>query len=377
LRWPSFLLSLLAVTVGATVAATMLNLKSDLKNKMSRELRRYGPNLLVTPAPGPDTGTASPTLAEEQARRLPSLLAGGDGGAAVLPLLIATGSIAALEEPQRPPSPAAIVGADFVALRLLYPGWRVEGAWPAAAPAGTVPPCLVGVALARRAGLAPGRPASLRAGSGEIQVAIVGVVSTGEPEDDRAFVPLAVLQERTGLAGRVSLAALSLDGGPEAVERAAHAVRAAMPGSIVLPLRPITASQGAILGKLDRMMVLLTLVILVLSMLCLATTLLAMVAERESEIGLMRSIGAGDGEVLGMFLGEVGILGALGALLGLGLGAVGARLIGLGLFGAAIEARAGVVPVVLGGSLALCLAAALAPLRRALAVQPAAALRGE
>ncbi len=385
LRGPSFLLALLAVTVGATVAATMLNLKSDLRDKMSRELRRYGPNLLVASAPGSDTGAASPTLAEEDVRRLPSLLVGNAGGArggvVVLPMLIAAGSVAAREEPPRPAAPAAIVGADFAALRVLYPAWRVDGAWPAAGPAegapGAGPACLVGVSLARRTGLAPGRPATLHVGSGDTSVTVAGVVSTGETEDEQAFVPLAYLQERTGLAGRVSLVALSVDGGPEVVARAAETARAAIPGSAVLPLRQIAAAQGAILGKLDRMMVLLTLVVLALSVMCLVTTLMSMVVERESEIGLMRSIGAGDREILEMFLGEVGILGAFGALLGLGLGAVGARLIGVGLFGAAIEARAGVVPVVLIGSLALCFAAALVPLRRALAIQPAAALRGE
>jgi ABC-type antimicrobial peptide transport system permease subunit len=91
----------------------------------------------------------------------------------------------------------------------------------------------------------------------------------------------------------------------------------------------------------------------------------------------MRSIGAGDGEIRMMFLGEVSLLGILGGAAGLGLGALAARLVGSRLFGAAIEPRAGVIPVVLAISLALCWSAVLLPLRRALAVQPAAALRGE
>jgi putative ABC transport system permease protein len=104
---------------------------------------------------------------------------------------------------------------------------------------------------------------------------------------------------------------------------------------------------------------------------------MSMVVERESEIGLARAIGAGDGAIFRMFLGEVGLLGVLGAFAGLLLGAGVTRLISRGLFGAAIEPRLSIVPVVLGLSMVICLIAVYVPLRRALAIQPAAALRGD
>jgi putative ABC transport system permease protein len=203
------------------------------------------------------------------------------------------------------------------------------------------------------------------------------LLSTGETEDDELFVPLLRLQALAGLPGRVSLAALSVDGGVQAVTDAAAAAHSALPGVWARPLRQIAAAQGAILGKLQRMMVLLTLVVLVLTGLCLVTTLMAIVVERGSEIGLMRSIGAADSEILEMFLGEVGLLGILGSAIGIALGALGAHVIGSRLFGAPIEPRAAVVPTVLLISLGLCLISVLVPLRRALSVQPAAALRGD
>jgi ABC-type antimicrobial peptide transport system permease subunit len=78
-----------------------------------------------------------------------------------------------------------------------------------------------------------------------------------------------------------------------------------------------------------------------------------------------------------MFLAEVSLLGISGGALGLALGAGAARLVGSRLFGAAIGAPLAVVPAVLAVSLGLCWIAVLLPLRRALAVQPATALRGE
>ncbi len=369
LRHSSFLLALLAVTVGATVAAAMLDLKADLRQKMSRELRGYGPNLLVMPLnPG-----VSPTLDEGAVRRIPGLLRNEAPGALVSPFLLAAGRIG--REGERPSwTEAGVAGVDFQALARLNPSWRIEGGWPGAGESA----CLVGASLAGILGIHPGDRSllSLEAGREE-NLPVAGIVSTGESEDDQILVPLPYLQERIRLPGRVSLAALSVDGGAAAVERAAAAIRKGVDGSEARPLWQVAAAQGALLGKLDRLMLFLTLVVLLLCGLCVMTTLLSIVLEREGEIGLMRSIGAGDGEILAMFLGEVSLLGILGGGAGLALGALAARLVGSRLFGAAIVARAGVIPAVLAVSLGLCWIAVLLPLRRALAIQPAAALRGE
>jgi putative ABC transport system permease protein len=381
LRGPSFLLALLAVSVGTTVIATMLNLEAGLSAKMSRELRRYGPNLLVTPAADLGPGAAPPTLDEGSVRALASRPGGAD--TLVAPLLIAAGTVAAPDAEGRggarragAATTAAIVGADFEALRRLYPSWRVDGAWPESGAAGA-PQCLVGAALAARARIRSDRSVSVRLGPREGILAVTGLVSTGEAEDEQVLVPLSFLQEMTGLRGRISLAAVSIAGGMEAVARAGRDAESAIAGAIARPLPQIASSQGAILGKLRRLMVLLTLVILALSGICLVTTLMSMVIEREGEIGLIRSLGGGDGEILRMFVGETVILAVLGALAGVGLGAAGAGFIGARLFGAAIGVRAGVAPTVLAVSVALCLVALLVPLRHALSVQPAAALRGE
>lgn len=394
LRGSPFLLALLAITVGATVTATMLNIKLDLQSKMSKDLRRYGPNLLVVPS---NEGRAGATLDSEAMKDLPRVIASAQirGSVVISPLLIALGMARAASQPpstndtgeasldalgrmQRNGVPVTIVGADFEALEALNASWRVEGRWPRdRGDEGHGVPCLVGAAAAHRLGLAPGRPLEILAGSSALVATPTGIVSTGEAEDEQIFLPLAPLQRATNNEGRVSLAALSIDGGDVAVTRAATAVETAVPGAAAHPLRQIAAAQGAILAKLERMMVLLTAVVLVLSGLCLVTTLMAIVVEREGEIGLMRSIGAGDGQILGMFLGEVGLLGLTGGIAGLGLGAGGARLIGTRLFNAAIEPRLESAPWVIGLSLGLCFVAVLLPLRRALAVQPAVALRGE
>ena len=141
LRASAFGLALLAVTIGAAVTAVMLNLKADLGAKMSTELRRYGPNLIVKPA----AGTGATTLDEVAVQAL--------SFGRIAPLLIASGSVTG---PGGRPRPATIVGADFPALRQLNPSWRVAGDWPLPGDGTT---CLTGAAaddcFARNAGTNP------------------------------------------------------------------------------------------------------------------------------------------------------------------------------------------------------------------------------
>lgn len=100
------------------------------------------------------------------------------------------------------------------------------------------------------------------------------------------------------------------------------------------------------------------------------------VSQRTREIGVRMALGAGEGSVCRMVLGEAGWLTAGGLVIGLGCAVAAARLLGGLLFGVLPwdAATLGAVAVVL--SLAALLASYL-PARRAAAVNPIEALRAE
>src|SRR6185295_16303523 len=129
-----------------------------------------------------------------------------------------------------------------------------------------------GVALARRAGAQAGDTIEIGTGAGSATLRVASVLSTGEAEDEQVFVPLVFLQGLLDRPGQVSFAALSIDGGAEGVGQASTAIDRALPRVQARPLRAIALAQGALLDRLDRMMLLLTLVILLLAGLCLVTT---------------------------------------------------------------------------------------------------------
>ena len=369
LRHTSFLLALLAVTVAATLTAALLGMRADLRLKMSHELKGFGPNVLITPS----EGTTPASLEQARVAALGAMLRseGFPSDTEISGMLLAAGRVRKAEAGGGWED-ATTVGADFTTLPRQNPSWKLEGTWPGE----KSDDCVLGTALAGRLALTPGAAAEISTGSLVRRCVVSGLLSTGESEDDELFVPLGRLQEDLGMPGRLSLAALSVGGGASDAVRAAGVAQRFVHGSSSRVLWQVASAQGALLGKLDRLAVSLSVAVFLLCGLCVMTTLLFIVLEREPEIGLMRSLGAGDGEILVMFLGEVTLLACLGAAAGILLGMATARLVGQQLFDTPISPRLEIVPAVLALSLGICWISVLIPLRRALTIQPADALRG-
>jgi putative ABC transport system permease protein len=368
LRHSPFLLALLAVTVAATLAAALLGLKADLHRKLSEEMRGFGPNLIIAPA----AVTTGALLDAKSLRPIEPLLRreGLAPGSEPCGILLAAGRVRSAQGEEA--MDATVLGADLTALGRLNPSWKLEGRWPDPGSDG----CVAGSALAARLPVKKGDLLSLEIGSVQLDCHLSGLLTTGESEEEEVLVPLDRLQESLSLPGRVSLATLSVGGDARAAGRAARLIQEALPGSQARVVLQVASAQGKLMGKLDRLAVSLSLTVFLLCCLCVMTTLLTLVLEREPEIGLMRSLGAGDGEILTMFLGEVTLLALLGATLGLGLGMGAARLVGQKVFETRVVPRLEVIPYVVAVSLLLCWLSVLLPLKRALAIRPADALRG-
>ncbi|MGV9707656.1 ABC transporter permease [Streptomyces sp. NPDC003483] len=82
------------------------------------------------------------------------------------------------------------------------------------------------------------------------------------------------------------------------------------------------ALRGGVTSDLDQLFLLLAAICLVIGAVGIANTTLVAVLERTGEIGLRRALGARGRHITAQFLTESGALGALGGLVGTGLGAV-------------------------------------------------------
>ncbi|HXV75398.1 MAG TPA: ABC transporter permease [Candidatus Polarisedimenticolaceae bacterium] len=143
-------------------------------------------------------------------------------------------------------------------------------------------------------------------------------------------------------------------------------------------------TQTEMLDVLDRVMAVVSLAVggigaisLVVGAIGILTMMWISVSERTTEIGLVRAIGAGAGQVLALFLLEAALLSLVGGVLGVAVGIGLARAIRLALPGFPVYTPALYVVVALLLSLAVGLASGALPARRAAALDPVRALRAE
>ena len=101
------------------------------------------------------------------------------------------------------------------------------------------------------------------------------------------------------------------------------------------------------------------------------------VGERRREIGLLRALGAGQGQILALFLGEAVLLASLGGLAGLFVGASGAWLLGASVPALPVQVAWGFVALAEVTAALIGLAAGVLPALAAARLDPVMALRDE
>ncbi|MDR1603940.1 MAG: ABC transporter permease [Gracilibacteraceae bacterium] len=360
-RRSRMLVALLAVAIGATVLSGLVTIYYDIPRQMGQEFRSYGANLVLVPS------GAEQTLTRETAAQV----------RAVFPAESVTGMApyryraAKINE-----QPFMAAGTDLAEARHTSPYWYVTGEWPQN-PAET----LIGQEVADTVRLLPGSVFTLT-GTDENgapfsrDFTVSGVVQTGGTEEAFIFMALADFDSLMG-DGQFDVVECSIRAGEAELETWAAEIARAVPGVTPRLVKQVTQSEGAVLSKLQALVYLVTTVVLLLTMICVATTMMAVVTERRREIGLKKALGAANREVVSEFLGEGIFLGALGGLLGSGLGFFFAQAVSMNVFSRPITFQPLLIPGTLIVSVLITGLACLPPVRSAAGVDPAIVLRGE
>jgi putative ABC transport system permease protein len=187
------------------------------------------------------------------------------------------------------------------------------------------PAALLASGLAGTLGVRPGDTVTLVATAADgtldaLDVRVAGIVTTGVAELDTRFLklPLAAAQRLSG-TDSVSDLLVGLDD-TSATGSAAAAVRAALaghrPALAVTPWNERAPFYEQVRNLYLGIFVFLGSVVGVLVVLAASNTLVMAVMERVREIGTLRAIGTGRGQVAGLLLAEAAWLGLLGALCG-------------------------------------------------------------
>ena len=399
----------IAITLGVGVATAMIAVATDIGDKISRELRTYGANLLVTPQEdtldlqigGVDLKPPSDGAYLNEAD-LPKIrgtfwhhnIVGfspmlpvnadvrNDGGTSNLTVL---GTYFAKQ--------LSFGKEDFVTgVKITHPWWKVQGAWPD----DKSQDVLVGESLAKRLG---------RKAGDEVEIAgqehrISGILSTGGAEDSQIVAPLSLAQQILGKPGAVRRLYVSAMTKPEDalarrdpktmnaelfdrwycspyVQSIAYQLQETIPHSHAEQIRQVAQNEGTVLARIKGLMLLVTLAALFASALAVSAAMATTIFERRNEVGLMKALGAGGASIAALFFVEAALLALMGGVVGFAGGALLARAIGQSIFNSKITIEPVLFPFILAIAVVVTFAGSALAIRRAVNLDPVYALRGE
>ena len=142
----------------------------------------------------------------------------------------------------------------------------------------------------------------------------------------------------------------------------------------VLTQDSLVATFGKILDALTAALSGIAAISLSVAGILIMNVMLVSVAERTREIGLLKAVGAGSGQVLGVFLAEAALLSTSGGVVGLAAGLGAARLVSVAYPGFTAAPPPWAVAAALLVSLSVGLVFGALPARRASRLDPVAAL---
>ena len=383
-RSSRLIVAVLAIAIGATTLSGLVTIYYDIPRQLGREFRSYGANLVLLPRG--DTKILRRDL--EAVRRI----IGGDRIVGMAPYRYQTVKINE--------QPYIIAGTDLDEARKNSPFWYVEGEWGTKDRPDQV---MVGKEIARTLDLSLGDEfvvkgvkygqsavASQQTFSAEENVKkdvgtqyfsrklyVRGIITTGGAEEGFIFTDADMLDELIGDTFRSDVVECSVMADAAGLGTLSSAIEAELPNVQPRAVRRLTQSQDIVLGKLQALVYLVTIVVLLITMISVYTTMMAMVAERKREIGLKKALGAENGLIMGEFLGEGVLLGFIGGALGVLLGFEFAQQVSLSVFGRAIHFQWLLIPITIAVFIAITILASILPVRKVMDIHPAIVLRGE
>jgi putative ABC transport system permease protein len=398
-----------AITLGVTVATAMIAVATDIGDKINRELRTIGANLVVTPQEDsldveiggvnlkPPTDGAF--LSEADLPKIKGIF-WHNNITAFAPVLPVNTTV----QHEGSSQDITLVGTyfakkltygneDFVTgTKALYPWWRVSGNWPD----DNSTDLLIGERLAAKLNEKTGDTIAL---SGH-PFHVAGILSTGSAEDDEVVAPLSVAQQilrKPDAVKRVYVSALtkpedafarrdpkSLSGAiydrwyctpyPQAI---ALQLTEAMSHSHAEQIRQVAQNEGAVLTRIEGLIFLITLAALFASGLAVSAAMATAIFERRAEVGLMKALGAGKFAVASVFFAEAALMALIGGAIGFGAGSALAHQIGHSIFNSEISISPVLLPLILAIAVVVTFAGSAMAIRRAVSLDPVFALRGE
>ena len=361
-RRSRMLVALLAIAIGSTVLSGLLTIYYDIPRQMGTVFRSYGANLIFLPAESESKITQEQIGAIKQVID-PEKLVG------FAPYIYQSAKVNE--------QPYMIAATDLESAKSNSPYWLIRGDWPH-----NKKEVLIGHEISRNIELSVGDTFIVNTPkpNGDVTVnecTVSGIVTTGGVEEEFIFMSLEDIKGIIGYDDQFDVIECSIDGNQEYLKSIADTVSKQVSGITPRLVKRVTESQDVVLSKLQALVWIVTIIVLFLTMICVTTTMMAVVAERRKEIGLKKALGASNSSVVKDFMGEAVMLGLIGGILGVVLGYVFADNVSISVFAREVSFPVQLAPFTVIASIIITIVSCLFPVRATVDIDPALVLRGE
>ncbi|MCK3658958.1 ABC transporter permease [Pasteurellaceae bacterium Pebbles2] len=428
------LLAIITIFLASGLVSALLAVSIDIGDKMAKELKSYGANILIEPATSailPEMSLSQNNLNHNNLatqdfldeKELPNIkdIFWRNNIVGFAPLLTAEVQAKTAQGSQN----VQILGTFFdhniavpdeddyrTGQKIISPFWQVKGEW-VEDQNDDLPeliPTLAGEQLAKNLGWKIGDRVQLsyqyqeqdETRQNQLEVEIKGILSTGGTEEHQLVMPLSAVQNLLDLAGKVQAVKVSALTVPENdlsrkarknadtlnqeeydlwyctayVSSISHQLEEAISGAVVRPIWQVAASEGVVIEKIQLLLGVVTIAALIAAAMGIASLMTSSIIERSREIGLMKALGAYQWQITLLFYCEAIISGLLGGITGCIAGWALAKFIGAALFGAPLDFAWIVVPCVLLLAVLIALIGTWFPAHRIAKLYPVEVLYG-
>lgn len=383
------IMAIVAISLGASLVAAMLNLWLDVGDKMGKELKSYGSNIIVKPKAQAlpfdigledyDPLKGAVFIDENELPKIKTIFWRNNiiGFAPNLEARAKIGDTAVTVIGTWFNKRVVIPTGEtvFTGVKTVSPWWEIDGSQidESSKPKASKRALIIGKQLSEKLSLQMGDKINLSFNNGKQsgQYVVSGILSTGGSEENKIYMRLDDLQESTGLHDKVAWIEVSALTTPENelskrhekdekslssteaerwyctafVGSIAYQIEEAISGIEAKPLRQVSESESMVLNKLQLLVLLLAFAGITTSYLGVLSLMSAAVLERSREIGLEKALGATDASLARFFLAEASIVGILGGFIGYIIGLLLVQVIGMQIFGRMVDLKIGVMPV--------------------------------
>ncbi len=281
--------------------------------------------------------------------------------------------------------------------KLINPFWKVTGKWPKEDGSQILAGAKTGLTIGEEVTFSnPQHP------GGKITATVSGILTTGGSEDNAIVGSLATAQQllnKKGKVGSVSVSALTVP--EDSLSRRAHRdpdsldmteydvwyctayvssitsqIEEELPDVTAKPVWQVAASEGAIINKLQALLLVVTIAAMIASALGISSLMSSSIMERAQEIGLLKALGASNRLIFQQFIAESSLVGLISGVLGFIAGIILAQFVSYSLFESTVGFSWITLPVVVLISILVAILGSILPCRLIAKLHPAEVLHG-